>query len=529
MELIIKDIPFISLGRGDKGSMLINAVLPERQNITKLTCEVFTIEGSVYSQTAEFKDDIVRLYHFEFHNLKDGMTYSYRFLNGDIEIDPGEQLTTKDLYFTYHRFLTGPGEAVLLSCNGLFDFKGKEEHRHRMWDRLLDASLRSMPKLLILGGDQYYQDKVEKVWLNKLSDKDFPNNYTLCKRDSLANALKHMDHPSYRLLMAQIPSMAMLDDHDITDGVGGRAECFDGLEFKPEWKNYIGIQKELFQLLQASRNPTPISAFSFIQDLGETAIVAFDMRTEKNAPKKLLMTKDSQEKLFKAIRDLPHKNVHILLPVVPLRNSIKFEGVLKAIFQLAFSLSSNKLIQSKYPRIYEALKHITDSSDDLDDSLTSEVNKDFFVALIKLMAEGSKRGVNYSFLSGDIHTGGTTEIFATADNYRFRIPLIISSPIGYEPMPWIVEVILREKNEIEFTHHEVTLKAVNGRYTSKRNFMLINLNHLFSHPNDSVIMFEEAVEGARKLMTKEWLIDGLPKAQSTTQISETSVTTEVVL
>lgn len=513
MDLQMKGMAHITLGRGIDGDAIINAILPLRKDLNSLTCEIFTIEGGCYSQTVSFVDEMVRLYSFKFKNLKDGTTYNYRFLDGETEIDPGDGLTSTDLFFTYHRQLNGEAEAVLLSCNGLFDFKGPEKHRHRMWDRLFQNAQIKKPKLLILAGDQYYQDVIEKKWIDKLTDTDFEANYLSCKQDSLANALNHMSHLNYRKLMAQIPSMAQLDDHDITDGVGGRAECFDGTELKPQWRNYIKIQKELFNLLQASRNPSPVSACSFIQDLGQTAIVAFDMRTEKNAAKKQLMEPKSKDLLFEAIRTLPHKNVHILLPVVPLRNSIKFEGMLKSFIQFAGWIATFDMIKTKFPQVAEGLKHITGSADDLDDSLTSDVNKDFFIDLIKLMSEGSKRGVNYSFLSGDIHTGGTTEIYATVDNHRFRIPLIISSPIGYEPMPWFVEVVLREKNEMEFSHNGVILKAVNGRYTTKRNFIFIELNKLFSHPNESVIIFEEAVEGARMLMTKEWLIDG-PLAKS---------------
>lgn len=527
MNSTMKDLAYVSLGRGDKSCLLINVILPVRTSITNLTCEVFTIEGSVHSQTVPFEHDIVRLFHFEFHGLKDGTKYFYRFLEDEVEIDLGEGLLQEDLFFTYYKNFTGPGEAILMSCNGLFDFKGPEKHRYRMWERLLELSRKVNLKILLLGGDQYYQDKMEKEWLSKLTDKECETNYLPCLKASLANALEHMSHPAYRKLMAQTPSMAMLDDHDITDGTGGRTESFDGTEFKPEWKNFIQIQKDLFRLLQASRNPTPVSAFTVIQDLGETAVVALDMRTEKNATKKILMEKESQEKLFNAIRALPHKNVHILLPVVPMRNSIKFEGVLNLIIQMAYGIASMKSIQEKFPRIVEGLKHITGSSDDLNDSLISEVNRDFFTDLIKLLAEGSKRGVNYSFLSGDIHTGGITEIYAQVDGHQFHIPLIISSPIGYEPMPWFVEVVLREKNEMEFEHKGISLKAVNGRFTTKRNFMLLKLNQIFSHPSDSVVIFEEAIEGARKLSTKEWLIDGLPDVIPEFEKSSTPTKTDL--
>lgn len=504
----IKDIPFIHLGRGDSGALLINVILPTRETIKTLTCEVFTTEGTLYTQTVSYQDELVRLYSFSFSNLKDGVTYQYRLHSNEADLELGEGLKPEDLKFTYWQKLKGAGEVFLLSCNGIFDYKGEEKNRLRTWNRLQKECLLRKSKLIILGGDQYYQDALE-TWIPKLKGDGFEKNRVACKKASLANALSYMSHESYRKIMAQIPSFAMLDDHDITDGAGGRAEFFIGTEFSEEWSRFASIQRELFQLLQASRNPSPVikkkdSAFSSILDLGDSAIVALDMRTEKNSQKKLLMEEDSKEALFKAICDLPHKNVFLVLPVVPVRNSMHFEKTLSVAITIADFLSKIPFIAKRFPKAVEGLKHLTGCSDDLNDSLTSECNKDFFAELLKVLSDGSRRGVNYAFLSGDIHTGGAVEIFAKVNDHQFRIPLLISSPIGYDPMPELVEPVLRELKEIEFEHAGVTLAAVTGRFSTQRNFMYIELNRLFTNPNEAVFIYEERISGRRRVLVQDW-------------------------
>lgn len=511
--LSINPIPHIFLGRGDNRSLLINVVHPTRVDITSLSCDVYTAEGKVHTEKATFRDEIVRLYSFKFRALTHATTYRYRiYTNDGVDLDLGEGLAQDDLQFTYWAHLDGPGDAILMSCNGVYAYKGKEKNRFRPWDMAQNAAEKRGTKLTILGGDQYYQDDVEAAWISKLNDEFFKKNYADFKTASLANALTYMCHPSYRKLMASVPSVAMLDDHDITDGAGGRSKFFVGQEFTTEWKNYASVQKEIFELLQASRNPTPVlvkkdSAFSFILDLGESALVAFDMRTEKNSEKKLLMERDSQDSLFAAIKALPHKNVFILLPVVPLRNSAKFEKIENFVIACATLVARTNLFNWS-PKIKHAIEYVADCSDDLNDGLNSECNVEFLSDLFKVMAYGADKGVNYAFFSGDIHTGGVVDLRIEYNKVRFSVPLLISSPIGYEPMPELAEAALREKKQIDFEHSGVKVLGVTGRFSTLRNFMTIQLNRLFTDPNKAAIIYEERI-GPRAVLVKDWLVDEL--------------------
>ena len=510
---IQKPIAYVKLGRGDNHAQTICLIAPDHKDATRVTCTLYTQGYEVESKTVTFQDPIVRLFKFSFEKLKPGVRYNYIFSVDGKELDLGGELTTEDLYFTYWKELEQDSSVILMSCNGVNDFKDKK-NKWGMWKRMEEEIKNSPnpPQLLICGGDQYYQDEVEKKWINKLNAKTFKEKYTEFKTDSLKNALSHMSDISYRRLMAQIPSVAMLDDHDITDGAGARLKFFNGEEFTENWQNFASVQRELFTLLQASTNPTPIitkenSAFSFVLDLGHCALVAADLRTEKNLKKSQLQEKDSQEAFFEAIRSLSHKNVMILLPVVPLKNSLNREGLLAAFSRGALDLSRKE----KYPVwLRKVLAYIGELNDDITDPLSSDYNKGFLAKLFAVMGEGSKRGTQYTLLSGDIHTGGSVELHATAANTKFKVGLLVSSPIGYQPMDSALEAKLRERQTIEFEHEGVKISGIVNFFTQNRNFMEFTPSLLATKPNDAAYMYEEGIPGARKVLLDSWRTERVP-------------------
>src|SRR5690606_28805611 len=96
---------------------------------------------------------------------------------------------------------------------------GSKEQRFAMWERLF--SIISSPdgeniKLLIQGGDQVYHDDIEKTCLSLLSSETIDEDAITAE---VVRIYQHFYGPShYRKILARIPSVAMLDDHDITDG-----------------------------------------------------------------------------------------------------------------------------------------------------------------------------------------------------------------------------------------------------------------------------------------------------------------------
>lgn len=503
--------PVLGVGCGNSKKIIL--IAPSLKDSVTVKCELFSNGMKISSQEQTFKDAIVRVFEYEFCDLIPGVKYNYIFSENGKVLELGGGLEQEDLFFVHWNKIEGTDSVLLMSCNGV-NFYSDERKKWNMWEELNRniSNSKIKPQLLILGGDQYYQDTLEEKWIKKLNNANFGKIRDEFKRDCLNNILLHMENLSYRKTMAQIPSVAMLDDHDITDGAGGRDEHFIGTSdvFTEEYSNYFSVQKELFQLIQATRNPPPIlkkdgAGFSTIVNLGETAIVLLDLRTEKNSRQNKLMEPDSKEALFTAMRELPHKKIMILSPVVPLRNSSKVEGgVHLAIYFLSKFLQYVPKLGKFGAKIKPTIEFITGLEDDLNDSLSSECNKNFFSELLHEMGAGAKAGVSYAILSGDIHTGGTVELFVKADGYEFRVPLIISSPIGYQTMNPIVETFLRGKHVISYSHANAAAEGRNNLFTTNRNYIQLTPNKLFSNPNESVLLFEEELPGYQILMTQFW-------------------------
>lgn len=500
----------VFLGRTSNGGITINLVAPEHTEISKIEC-ILSSAPSIQSKDATFKDDIVRLYQFEFDDLFDGAVYSYHFMANGKRLELGLGLDEKDLYFTYWSKLDKNDSIINMSCNGGF-FYDDEKTRWGMWDRLYSeiSSKNISPKLLVLAGDQYYQDEIEKKWFRKIND----SNRLEYKKDSLENALNHWVYPSYRKVLAQIPSVAMLDDHDLTDGANGDRDEFyvdNTNEFNEDWKSFVEVQKELFALLQASRNPTPViekknQAFSFFLDLGNTALFALDLRTEKNSRKKTVQDEDSKKNLLNKLREISHKNVLIVVPVVPVRNSQHVEGgLLGAIASIPLIKYLIKIFPLKVRKpLEEALDSLKGFQDDITDALSSEPNKDFLFDLIEVILEGAKHGVNYSILSGDIHTAGSVELHIEGNGAKTVVPILVSSPIAYKPMPNLVEAFLKEQRVVSLSHRGVSVEAINHAFTSNRNFMNIFPEKLEQNSIEAVQLIQEGVSGFKTVVCKGW-------------------------
>lgn len=519
--------PILGLGTGNSRKIIL--IAPSLQNTSKIKCELFSNGMKIASQEQSFQDDMVRVYVFEFSDLVPKVKYNYLFSANGAVLELGGGLESEDLYFVHWDKIESDESILLMSCNGV-NFYSDEKKKWNMWEELNRNHTvpKNRPQLLVLGGDQYYQDTMEEKWLKKLTKENFDNVRDEFKRDSLINILKHMESNSYRKTLAQIPSIAMLDDHDITDGAGGRDDHFiDNTDvFKDEYLNYLAVQKELFQLIQATRNPPAIlkkegAAFSTIVSLGEAAIVLMDLRTEKNSRQKKLMDMDSKNALFDSLRALPHKKIFIVSPVVPLRNSSKIEGGIHAfIFILCKFLKYIPKLGKFGAKIKPSIEYIAGLEDDLNDSLSSECNKNFFSELLNEMGTGASKGVSYAILSGDIHTGGTVELFVHAAGQDFRVPLIISSPIGYQTMNPIVETFLRSKHVITYSHDNASVEGRNNLFTTNRNYIQFIPAKMFSHPNESVFLFEEELPGSQILLTKFWSREDITENQPKTVVEK---------
>jgi len=127
----------------------------------------------------------------------------------------------------------------------------------------------------------------------------------------------------------------------------------------------------------------------------------------------------------------------------------------------------------KRAKLYKFMKkYVPDFSDDIEDGLSSSKNRNFLKKLLRTLAaktaESDRKAI---LLSGDIHVGGISEIFVKSDDKIVTIPQIVSSPIGYEPMPKIAKDFTSEETNIILDVADIS--ATNIFYRSDRNFAII--------------------------------------------------------
>ena len=371
-------------------------------------------------------------------------------------------------------------------------------------------------RFLIQGGDQVYNDAIEIACLKDLERNTAEDGDRVIKR-IIENYQHYYSPPSYRKVLARIPSVAMLDDHDITDGWGGRPDGFtvDG-KFKDNWSWYLQHTYEAFKEYQASKNPLhriSEGAESTFLDFGNNQLYLLDLRREKNikqteAP---LISKKHSDLILSSLDQIPKaiSSVFILTPVVAVRIKPELENT-----AIKFADSSYRLHEDINGRIekvktdtaaavnekdrgssfaelllLQGIKFATELAgnynlgDDMSDGLSSPQNLPFLIALLTKVDEiQRKHGVNCCILSGDIHAGGVSEIICSRGNgIRKVISQVVSSPISSTPMMKPVKNSTTTEGEIpigESSESGDDLKLVfrNLFYRSARNFCVITPN-----------------------------------------------------
>lgn len=452
---------------------------PFQKKKTEITC-VFksgSMEQEVVSRTPS--DTLFGLREF---NVPPDFPFdcevAYYFKEDGKVIENLDSLVRGDLVFKNIRPSKIKNVSVL-SCNNPFASKSKKVSRFNMWNQLnLKASSASI-ELVVLAGDQLYNDNLETVLKKREVDKE------ALTRRFIKNYLIYFGVPARKKLMASTPSIAIWDDHDITDGYGSRPEQFKEKN-KEKWDLFFQVAKECFEKLQASRNPENQFSMSFTNflDIANTRIYLLDMRSHRNILKKQLFHKVDLIELEKSLDSLPDRitNVSLVSPVVVARSTKDFDmrtrvfgkslyylraGLLKTIGRVG---QMDVVIRKAFGKLM-----LTDLCDDLDDSLGSSKNISEFKKLVNLILPKLKDGISFQFLTGDIHTGGRSDLYISDGKDRFKVPVIVSSPIGYEPMAKIVERLTTARKTIELIEGEdLVVTQENGEYTSQRNFVFLN-------------------------------------------------------
>lgn len=153
-------------------------------------------------------------------------------------------------------------------------------------------------------------------------------------------------------------------------------------------------------------------------------------------------------------------------------------------------------------------KNFGDLSDDIKDSWGGEGNEemtdeilDYFFDLQNEKSDLYR--VQVVILSGDIHTGGYSNIYSSKKIHEGRptIPHIVSSPVGYSPFPWIGEAFYRK-----FSPGAVPLGA-KGVFTAQ-------ISHHYTERNVVICSVRKMDQDTLILKTKFYL-EGFPEPQVT--------------
>lgn len=331
LEPVLVQVVGPFLGVSCPGSIRIVIGLP---HLAPKRFECILLDESDAVKDRKFADKrcgLFNVYSFDFNGLTPDAVYSYRFEADGAPIDLQGGLTCTDCRFRATKEFSQEDAFLLVSCHNPFEIKkGSADDGWAMWRRLREQveTDRSI-QFLVLGGDQVYNDDVEVEYLERI--KRSPDDKKLqdkVRERFIRQYQIFWENLDYRKVMARIPSIAMWDDHDITDGWGGRPESFDETEIIEPWRQYFFLAKEAFLAYQASRNPSPLAGLpngplSFLHDFGPNRIYMLDHRAERNSAKRILWSKEHRELFFDSLLTIPDsiERVFVLCPTVPFRTN----------------------------------------------------------------------------------------------------------------------------------------------------------------------------------------------------------------
>ena len=517
------------LGPRGKNGVEIFIALPEHQ-ATKLTCKIFENSHEVHSCNSQVdEDDIYKLFSFKFEELEENKTYNYEFLLNRETLPLENGLNKTHCNFRVLGESNEDKSFILMSCHNPFqEEKGSADDGWAVWKQLSDHLQKDKGvRLLVLGGDQIYNDDIEKEYIKKLGKLDSSIEKKLKKR-FIKQYQRYWGHLSYRKVLASTLSIAMWDDHDITDGWGSRPGSFSSKEntgFKKNWWKFFEVANEIFKYYQSSRNPTPVHKFSTVLDWGNERFILADFRSERNSKKHQLWTEEHKNKVLEKLKSVPEniKSIFFVSPVVAFRTNFSGDKRLKRTSKVLFNyrkwfkkskflkwiilLLSLILFFNVYFLDYNIfcriisqimgiifgifwilpfIPELPDLSDDMEDGLSSDSNMESLKEIMDTLSELARTGKEVYILSGDIHVGGLTEIIDTRETPKIQILQIVSSPIAYKPMPKVVAGFTTTTSEmvVRDCANDKRLFARNIFYLSKRNFVQI-----FPNKKESSINF----------------------------------------
>lgn len=450
-----------------------------------------------------------------FSHLEANAKYSYRLWLDEqqtSELDLNG-LKSEDLYFWtlpedgYGRQL----DFLLMSCHNPGTKEDDGFKGFAVWNQIpsiIDVDQNANVRFAILCGDQIYADDVETQVLNEPDPAKRRKLYLDIYR-------RFWSSIEYRKVLCRLPAVLMWDDHDITDGWGSREDSFvdsDSAVFKPEWQRLFASGREMFAVMQASRNPQPLSpnfenGFDTCFRIGKAGFVLADLRSNRNVREKRVWSQ-AQVDAIRAWVDANKHEMHTLFfvsSVVFSHGAPKLESYLLRIWFRVLDIArfvARTRVLKKVVRWFD--RTFGDLRDDINDSWGAEVNAAEADRVLDFLFEienppDGNHSLNVIILSGDIHTPGYSTIYSAAEGLKKAvIPHIVATPVSYEPFSWIGEAVFRHLTK-------VVALGKKGMYTSQ-------VSHHFCYRNVVVVSLRNYEADESHLKVKYYL-EGFPEPQ----------------
>jgi phosphodiesterase/alkaline phosphatase D-like protein len=453
--------------------------------------------------------------------LEPNTKYSYQLWadkENQIILDLGE-LEQKYLWF-----ITLPEEGyekqldfLLMSCHNPQTATSDDCEGFGVWRQLPEIMKQNANvRFALLAGDQIYADEVEALALKERDPDERRQLY-------LGVYKRFWNNKYYRSVLCSLPAVLMWDDHDITDGWGSREDSFrddDPQEFRPEWKELLETAKSMFALMQAARNPEPLSkdfetGFDTCFKVGKAGFIVADLRSNRNLRKRRIWNPEQLEaiKAWVAANKSEMETLFFVSSVVFSHGSPQIETkmlgmwfrvlqVVKLVEKSGFFRKKVALFNSKFG----------DLRDDINDSWGSDYNRaetdrvlDYLFDVENPVDEIDP--LNVVILSGDIHTPGYSTIYSKRSDRHKKavIPHIVATPVSYEPFSWIGEAIFRRVTK-------VVKLGNNNNYTSQ-------VSHHFCYRNVVVVSLrnyskeEDEKDGKESYLKVKYYLEGFPEPQ----------------
>jgi len=441
-----------------------------------------------------------------FGNLEPNSEYSYQLWHDEAHCLPFDLrgLDPADL-----RFWTLPEDGygrqldfLLMSCHNPETKRDDGFDGFAVWHQIpeiIDEEQNANVRFAILVGDQVYADEIEAKALKETDAR---------KRQELYLGIykKFWDNLHYRKVLCRLPAVLIWDDHDITDGWGSREDSFvsrDSSEFQPRWKELFETAKHTFRLMQASRNPDPLSqefatGFDTCFKVGKAGFVIADLRTNRNIRKfhkisngkKVWMGQIWLPEQLNAIKGWIAANRQDLDTLFFVSSVVFSHGapaVENYILRIWFgvidfvNLAGSFHIWRKHLQWFN--DKVGDLRDDINDSWGSPRNREEADRVLDFLFElenppDGKNPLNVVILSGDIHTPGYSTIYSADQKHKKAvIPHIVATPVAYEPFSWLGEAIYRHLTKVVALGEKQVYTSQVSHHFCYRNVVVVSLRN----------------------------------------------------